>query len=157
DVRVRTALDYAFDFEFTNKAIFYGLYARTESFFENSPLKAKGMPSAAELALLEPFRDRLPAAVFGEPYRPPVSDGSGKDRKLLQEPDRLLQDAGWQSRDGKRVNAKGEELALEFLIIDPTSERILTAYVVNLKRLGLGVSIRRIDPAQYERRMKSFD
>jgi microcin C transport system substrate-binding protein len=157
DVRVRKALDYAFDFEFTNKAIFYGLYLRTESFFENSPLKARGKPSDAELALLEPFRDQLAPEVLAEPYRPPVSDGSGQDRRLLKEADKLLKDAGWQSRDGKRVNAKGEELSLEFLITDPTSERILTAYGENLKRLGIGVSIRRVDPAQYERRMKSFD
>jgi microcin C transport system substrate-binding protein len=157
DVRVRKALDYAFDFEFTNKAIFYGLYTRTETFFENSPLKARGKPSDAEMALLVPFRDRLPPEVFGEPYRPPVSDGTGQDRKLLREADRLLKEAGWQSRDGKRVNAKGDTLALEFLIIDPTSERILTGYTENLRRLGLDASIRRVDPAQYERRMKAFD
>jgi microcin C transport system substrate-binding protein len=157
DARVRKALDYAFDFEFTNKAIFYGLYTRTEAFFENSPLKAKGKPSDAEMRLLEPFRDRLPQEVFGEAYRPPVSDGTGQDRKLLREADRLLKEAGWQSRDGKRVNAKGDVLALEFLIIDPTSERILTGYTENLRRLGLDVSIRRVDPAQYERRMKAFD
>jgi microcin C transport system substrate-binding protein len=158
DMRVRKALDYAFDFEFTNKAIFYGLYTRTESFFENSTLKAQGKPSEAELVLLEPFRNRLPPEVFAEPYRPPVSDGSGKDRRLLQEADKLLKEAGWQSGNGKRSNAKGETLSLEFLITnDPTSERILTGYVENLRRLGLGVSIRRVDPAQYERRVKTFD
>jgi microcin C transport system substrate-binding protein len=157
DVRVRRALDYAFDFEFTNKAIFYGLYTRTESFFENSPLKARGKPSEAELALLEPFRGQLPLEVFAEPYRPPVSDGSGKDRRLLQEADKRLKEAGWQSKDGKRSNAKGETLSLEFLIIDPTSERILTSYSENLRRLGLDISIRRVDPAQYERRVKTFD
>jgi microcin C transport system substrate-binding protein len=158
DVRVRKALDYAFDFEFTNKAIFYGLYTRTESFFENSTMKAQGKPSAAELALLEPFRDRLPPEVFDEPYRPPVSDGSGTDRKLLRVADKLLKDAGWQiNKDSKRTNAKGEVLDLEFLIVDPTSERVLAGYVANLKSLGLSVSIRRADPAQYERRVKAFD
>ena len=91
DVRVRKALDYAFDFEFTNNAIFYGLYTRTESFFENSAMKARGKPSEAELALLEPFRNQLPPEVFEEPYRPPVSDASGKDRKLLQAADKLLE------------------------------------------------------------------
>jgi microcin C transport system substrate-binding protein len=158
DPRVRKALDYAFDFEFTNKNLFYGLYTRTESFFENSPMKAKGKPSEAELALLEPFRSQLPPEVFEEPYRPPVSDGSGKDRKLLQVADKLLNEAGWKIKDGKRTNAKGEVLDLEFLIRnDPTEERILTAYVENLSKLGLAVSVRRVDPAQYERRLKTRD
>jgi microcin C transport system substrate-binding protein len=157
DVRVRKALDYAFDFEWTNKNIFYGLYTRTESFFENSDLKASGPPGAAELALLEPFRAQLPAEVFGEPYKSPVSDGSGQDRKLLREAGRLLEEAGWQVKAGRRMNARGEPLDVEFLIVDPTSERILTPYVKNLQAIGVQTSIRRIDPAQYERRVKSFD
>ena len=157
DPRVRKALDYAFDFQFTNNAIFEGLYTRTESFFENSTMKAGGKPSAAELALLEPFRDQLPPEVFDEPYRPPVSDGSGKDRKLLQAADKLLGEAGWKIKDGKRVNGKGEVLDLEFLIYEPTTERVLTGYVENLTKLGLAVSVRRVDPAQYQRRVKSFD
>jgi microcin C transport system substrate-binding protein len=157
DPRVRKALDYAFDFEWTNKNIFYGLYTRTQSFFENSDMKASGKPSPAELELLEPFRAHLPAEVFEEPYTSPVSDGSGQDRKLLREAGRLLSAAGWEVKDGKRVNAKGEALELEFLVVDPTSERILTPYVKNLQAIGVGSSIRRIDPAQYERRVKSFD
>ncbi len=157
DVRVRKALDYAFDFEWTNKNIFYGLYTRTESFFENSDLKASGPPSAEEVALLEPFRAQLPAEVFGEPYKPPVSDGSGQDRRLLREAGRLLEEAGWQVKAGKRVNAGGETLDIEFLIVDPSTERILTPYVKNLQAIGVQTSIRRIDPAQYERRAKAFD
>lgn len=157
DVRVRKALDYVFDFEFTNKAIFHELYTRTETFFENSPMKASGKPSAAELALLEPFKASLPPEVFGEPYRPPVSDGSGKDRRLLRAADKLFNEAGWTVKNGTRVNAKGEVFDLEFLIVDPTSERILSNYVENLKSLGLVISIRRVDPAQYQRRVKSFD
>ena len=119
DVRVRKALDYAFDFEWTNKNIFYGLYKRTESFFENSDMKARASRAPAELALLEPFRAQLPPEVFEEPYKSPVSDGSGQDRKLLREAGRLLDEAGWKVKDGKRVDAKGEMLELEFLIIDP--------------------------------------
>jgi microcin C transport system substrate-binding protein len=157
DVRVRKALDYAFDFEFTNRSLFYGLYARTTSFFENSTLKAVGKPSEAELALLEPFRSQLPPEVLGEPYVPPVSDGTGKVRRPLQEADRLLKEAGWQIKDGKRINAKGETLDLEFLFIDATSERVLNGYAENLRRLGLSVSLRRVDAAQYERRVKTFD
>jgi microcin C transport system substrate-binding protein len=157
DVRVRKALDYAFDFEFTNKSLFYGLYTRTASFFENSPLKASGKPSEAELALLEPFRSQLPPQVFEEPYTPPVSDGTGKDRRLLQEADKLLKEAGWQIKDNKRVNPKGETLELEFLFVDATSERILAGYADSLRRLGLSINLRRVDPAQYERRRKVFD
>ena len=95
--------------------------------------------------------------MFGEAYKSPVSDGSGQDRKLLREAGRLLGEAGWQVKDGKRVNAKGEVLELEFLITDPATERILTAYVKNLQAIGVQTTIRRIDPAQYERRVKSFD
>lgn len=157
DVRVRKALDYVFDFEFANKTIFYELYTRTTSFFENSPMKAVGKPSPEELALLESFRASLPPEVFDEPYRPPVSDGSGKDRKLLQAADKLLNEAGWTVKNGARVNAKGEVFDLEFLIVDPTSERVGSNYVENLKRLGFAVSVRRVDPAQYQRRIKSFD
>jgi microcin C transport system substrate-binding protein len=157
DVRVRQALDLAFDFEWTNKNIFYGLYTRTESFFENSDMKAVGKPSPAELALLEPFRAQLPPEVFGEPYKPPVSDGSGQDRTLLREAARLLSEAGYQVKGGRRVNSKGEVLDLEFLITDPTSERLTQPYVKNLLALGIPATIRRIDPAQYERRVKSFD
>jgi microcin C transport system substrate-binding protein len=157
DIRVRKALDFAFDYEWTNKNIFYGLYTRTVSFFENSDMKAAGKPSAAEVALLEPFRAGLPKEVFEEPYISPVTDGSGQDRKLLREAGRLLSEAGWEVKDGKRVNAKGEVLDLEFLIVDPVTERILTAYVKNLQAIGVQSSIRRIDPAQYERRVKSFD
>ena len=157
DVRVRKALDYAFDFEWTNKNIFYSLYKRTESFFENSDMKAAGKPSPAELALLEPFRAQLPADVFEAPYTAPVSDGSGQDRKLLREAARLLSEAGYEVKGGKRVDANGEVLNLEFLITDPVSERILLPYTKNLEALGIGASVRRIDPAQYERRVKSFD
>jgi microcin C transport system substrate-binding protein len=157
DVRVRKALDYAFDFEWTNKNIFYSLYKRTESFFENSAMKAVGKPSPAELALLEPFRAQLPAEVFEAPYTAPTSDGSGQDRKLLREASRLLSEAGYEVKGGKRVDANGEPLNLEFLITDPVSERILLPYAKNLEALGIGASVRRIDPAQYERRVKSFD
>jgi len=157
DIRVRKALDYAFDFEWTNKNIFYDLYTRTESFFENSDMKASGKPSPAELALLAPFRGQLSAEVFDDAYKSPVSDGSGQDRKLLREAGRLLDEAGWRVKDGKRVNAKGEVLDLEFLISEPATERVLAGYVKNLQAIGIPATIRRVDPAQYQRRVKSFD
>ena len=157
DVRVRKALDYAFDFEWTNRNQFYKLYKRTHSFFENSDMKATGRPSEAELKLLEPFRDKLPREVFGEPYASPVSNGSGQDRKLLRTASKLLQQAGWVVKDGKRVNAKGEVLDIEFLLFSPTFERIIAPFVKNLKVLGIDARIRLVDPSQFQSRMKSFD
>ena len=155
--KLREALICAFDFEWTNKTIMYGSYDRTHSVFQNSDLMAKGKPSPEEVALLEPFRDKLPAEVFGEPYASPVSDGSGQDRKMLREAGRLLTEAGWQVKDGRRVNGSGETLELEFLIYEPTTERILSGFVKNLQAIGVQASVRRVDPAQYERRVKAFD
>ncbi len=157
DPRVRKALDHAFDFEWTNRNQFYGLYKRTNSFFENSEMKAEGPPSEAELALLEPYRDKLPKEVFEAPYTSPVSNGSGQDRKLLRTASRLLKEAGWTVKDGKRVNAKGEQFDIEFLIFSPTFERIIAPYVKNLKILGIDARIRLVDPSQYQERVKSFD
>jgi microcin C transport system substrate-binding protein len=157
DLRVRKALDLAFDYEWANKNLFYGLYRRTTSYFENSPMRAEGKPSQAELAVLEPHRAKLPPAVFAEPYVPPVSDGSGADRKLLREAAALLTEAGWSLKDGKRTNATGEVFEIEFLIFEPSFERILGPYVKSLQAIGVTASIRRVDPAQYERRLKAFD
>jgi microcin C transport system substrate-binding protein len=157
DIRVRQALDLAFDFEWTNKNQFYSLYERTQSFFENSEMKAVGLPTPAELRLLEKFRDQVPQSVFKKPYDPPVSNGSGQDRRLLRRASRLLKEAGWTLKEGKRTNSKGEVLDIEFLIFSPTFERVIAPYVKNLKLLGIPSSIRRVDPAQYQERLKSFD
>ncbi|MGE0008534.1 MAG: extracellular solute-binding protein [Parvibaculaceae bacterium] len=157
DIRVREALDLAFDFEWTNANLFYGSYDRTTSFFQNSPLMARGKPSAEELRILEPFRDQLRPEVFEEAYVPPISDGSGQDRKLLRQAAQLLAEAGWKRQGTLLVNAKGERLTMEFLIEDPTSERILAPYVKNLRLLGIDATMRSIDPAQHEQRIKDFD
>ncbi len=158
DRRVRKALDYAFDFEWTNKNLFYGLYKRTTSYFVNSDLEAKGKPTEAEQKLLEPFRDQLPAEVFGEPYTPPVSNGSGRDRRQLSTASKLLREAGWTVNDrGVRVNKKGEPLTIELLMEDPGLEKIFGFYVEKLKALGIQASIRPIDAAQYQVRQKNFD
>jgi microcin C transport system substrate-binding protein len=157
DIRVRKAFDLAFDFEWMNANLFYGSYQRTTSFFENSALMAKGKPSPEELQILEPFRTELRPEVFEDAYLPPVSDGSGQDRKLLKQASELLAEAGWK-RDGTLlVNAKGEKFTVEFLIDGPSSERILAPYAKNLRLLGIDTTLRGIDPAQQEQRMKEFD
>ncbi len=157
DPRVRRALDFAFDYEWTNKNVFYGLYKRTTSYFENSDMKAMGKPSPEEQALLQPHKDKLPAAVFDEPYMPPIADGTGTDRKVMREANRLLIEAGWTLKDNKRVNATGEVFEIEFLVTDQTSERILGKYVEALRSLGIATSIRKIDETAYQRRVKQFD
>ena len=132
DPRLREALCDAFDFEWTNKTIMYGSYDRTVSVFQNSDMMAEGKPGADELALLEPFRGRVPDEVFGEPYMPPVSDGSGQDRVLLRKASQLLKDAGCAIKDGKRVLPNGEPVAIEFLIDEPTFEPHHMPFIKNL-------------------------
>ena len=158
DVRVRRAFDMAFDFEWENKNLFYDLYKRTTSYFENSDLKATGLPSPDELALLEPFKAQLPPEVFGLPYTPPVTDGSGSDeRKALREAGNLLDAAGWTNKNGQRVNAKGDPLDVEFLIFEQGFERIIAPFIARLEKIGVKAAIRRVDPAQYQQRIKTFD
>lgn len=158
DPRVRRAIGLAFDFEWSNKNLFYNLYNRTTSYFQNAAsMMAKGKPSPAELALLAPFKDKLPAEVFGEVETPPVSDGSGRDRKLLRRADKLLRAAGWMLQKRKRVNAKGEQLTVEFLRASPSFDRIVSPFIKNLQLLGIDARIRPVDAAQFQRRLKSFD
>ncbi|PWR20340.1 extracellular solute-binding protein [Zavarzinia aquatilis] len=157
DARVRRALGLAFDFEWSNKALFYGAYTRTQSFFANSELAASGEPGPAELALLEPFRDRLPPEVFGPAWTAPVSDGSGQDRKLLVEAKKLLAEAGGKVVDKKLVAPDGTPFTLEFLMDDVTFERVTTPFIANLGLLGITAAIRTVDPPQYVDRVNNFD
>jgi microcin C transport system substrate-binding protein len=149
DKRVREALGLAFDFEWSNKNLFFELYTRTKSFFENSDMKAEGLPGPEELKLLEPYRDKLAPEVFGEPYSPPVTDGSGRNRDNLRRANELLTAAGYGNG--------GKPLTVEILSFESGFDRIIIPYIDNLKRIGVNASLRRVDPAQYERRMKSFD
>ena len=157
DVRVRQALDRAFDFEWENKNLFFGLYKRTVSFFEPLSYKAEGPPSQEELKLLEPFRPQLRPEVFGKPYVPPVSDGSGQDRKLLRQASDLLDAAGWKRNGTYRMNDKGERLTIEFLNDSPSMERVTMPYLRNLRLLGIDANIRTVDEAQYQDRLKNYD
>ncbi|HEU4476028.1 MAG TPA: extracellular solute-binding protein, partial [Methyloceanibacter sp.] len=157
DPLVRKALDLAFDFEWTNRNVFYGLYERTQSFFENSPMKAEGEPSEAERALLNGLGAPVSAEALGPAYLPAKSDGSGQDRNLLMQAGKLLDEAGYTVKKGVRVGPDGEPLKLEILTFEPTFERLTAPYVKNLKLLGIDARIRMVDPAQYQQRLKNFD
>jgi microcin C transport system substrate-binding protein len=157
DRRLREALIDAFDFEWTNKNIMYGSYERTHSVFQNSPMMAEGKPGAAELPLLEPFRGKLPDEVFGEPYLPPVTDGSGQDRQWLRRGAQLLIDAGCELRNGKRVLPNGKPITIEFLIDEPTFQPHHLPYIKNLGVLGIDATLRVVDPVQYRARVDAFD
>lgn len=157
DPRVREALIDAFDFEWTNKTIMYGAYARTVSPFQNSDLMASGMPSADELKLLEPFRGQVPDEVFGAPFTPPVTDGSGQDRVLLRKASRLLNEAGCPIKDGKRRLPNGDVFRLEFLLDEPAFQAHHAPYVKNLATLGIEASVRLVDPVQHRARLDDFD
>jgi microcin C transport system substrate-binding protein len=159
DRRVREALGYAFDFEWTNKTLFYGQYQRTASYFENTELASEGPPSEAELALLEPYRDRLPTEVLGPAWQPPTTDGSGNNRDNLRKAVALLKEAGWEVRGGRLVNAAtGEPMAFEIMLDQGgLFERITGPFVKTLERLGVAATVRTVDDAQYQRRLDEFD
>jgi microcin C transport system substrate-binding protein len=157
DARLREAIINAFDFEWTNQNIMYGAYKRTTSVFQNSSMTAQGKPAPEELELLEPFRGKVPDEVFGEPYMPPVSDGSGQDRALLRKASQLLQQAGWTVKDGKRAGPKGETIAIEFLIDEPTFQPHHMPFIKNLGAIGIDATLRIVDPVQYKKRTDEFD
>jgi microcin C transport system substrate-binding protein len=157
DIRVRRALSLCFDFEWTNANLQYGTRVRTQSFFNRSEFAADGIPSPAELALLEPFRAELPTEAFGEAIVQPVSDGSGKDRALLRKASQLLAEAGW-NRDGQFVvNDKGERLKAEFLSDGEALNRLFLPWSENMKAIGIDASVRQVDPTQAAFRENNFD
>ena len=157
DPRIREALGLAFDFEWTRKTIMFGSYERMTSYFENSDSKAVGKPSPEELKLLEPWRGKVPDEVFGEPFLPPVSDGSGSDRNLLRKADEMLRAAGCK-RDGNALKLpNGQPFEIEFLDSSPALQPHTQPFQANLKRLGINATSRLVDPAQYQRRLQEFD
>ncbi|ARN75857.1 extracellular solute-binding protein [Oceanicoccus sagamiensis] len=158
DSRVRQALNYAFDYEWSNKNLFYGLYARTNSFFANSELASSGIPEGRELEILEEFRGSVPDSVFTQTYTNPISDGSGNNRGNLRKAAKLLKEAGWVVKDNQLVNAKtGQPFTIEMIIYAPSSERIVNPYAKALKRLGIVMTVKNVEISQYINRMRSFD
>ena len=158
DPQVRHALAYAFNFEWSNKALFYGQYERTRSYFQNSEMAATGLPGPDEMKLLEPFRADLPPEVFTQEYNPPKGDEGGNIRSNLRTASKLLTEAGWVIKDGKRINAKtGKPFAFEMLLVSPLFERIALPFAKNLEKLGIAMTVRTIDTAQYRRRLDTFD
>ena len=153
---MREAVGMGFDFEWSNERLFYGLYTRKNSFFVKTKMQAIGMPSTEEIVLLEPFRDSLPSEVFDIPYDPPITDGTGKNRKNIRKAGKLLDDAGWKIVDGKRTK-DGEVLTVEFLDDGPSFERIVNPFIKNLERLGITATFRTVDRAQFQRRFEDFD
>lgn len=157
DPRVRQALAHAFDFEWSNKALFYSQYTRNESYFSNSELASHGLPSPEELKILEPLKGRIPDEVFTKEYHAPKTDGSGNIRPNLAIALKLLQQAGWTVKNGRLTNAKGEPFSFEILLVQPAFERITQPFIQNLKRLGIDAHIRTVDTSQYKYRLDHFD
>jgi microcin C transport system substrate-binding protein len=158
DRRVREALGWAFDFERSNQTLFYGQYKRTRSYFDNSEMAARGLPSAAELELLEPYRDQLPPEVFTTEYNPPATPGDGRIRDNLRRAYELLTAAGWQVESNRLVHTEtGQPFEFEILLVSPLFERITLPYKQNLERLGINVRVRTVDTAQYIKRLETYD
>jgi len=157
NVDVRHALTLAFDFQWMNRVLFYNSYKRYDSYFTNSFLASSGLPSPDELALLKPFRTKIPDAVFTTPFSLPVTDGSGYNLPQLEQAMKLLNAAGWRVKNFKLVNAAGQQMSLEILLSDQLFERIAISYAADLKLLGIDATVHTIDTATYERRVQNFD
>ncbi|MGV6474431.1 extracellular solute-binding protein [Azotobacter vinelandii] len=157
DRRVREALGLLFDFEWSNKQLFFSSYKRTSSYFENSEMAAHQLPDEEELKILEPLREQLPPEVFSEVYRPPVTNGDGIIRDQKRRAYQLLQEAGYRIENDRMVGPDGKPLAFEFMLHQTNLERILLPYKRNLGELGIDMQIRRVDVPQYINRMRNRD
>ena len=158
DPRVRQAMGLLFNFEWSNNVLFYGQYTRSRSFFENSDLASEGLPSEAELEILEPYRGRIPDEVFTKVFEVPKTDGTQNIRDKLGQANALFKEAGWEVTNGQMVHTEsGEKMVVEFLLNTPSFERIIAPFLENLSRLGISGSIRTVEPAQYQNRVREFD
>ncbi len=157
DVRVREAFNLAFNFEWINKNLFYEQYVRTDSYFGNTDLQAKGLPEGRELEILKEIADNVPREVFTTEYKNPVNATPEEARKNLSHATKLLAEAGWKVKDGVLTNAAGTQLSAEFLLVQPDFERIVLPYKNILEKLGIKASVRTVDTSQYQRRHDTFD
>ena len=157
DVRVRRAFNLAYDFEWANQNLFFGQYTRTSSYFQGQELAAKGLPSPAELSLLEPLRDKLPPEVFTQEYKNPANTAPTDFRTHLREAAQLLKEAGYTVVDNKLQNSAGEQLSVEFLIDEEVFQRVILPFVENLRRLGIDARVRQVDSTEMKRREDNFD
>lgn len=159
DAKVREALAYAFDFEWSNKQYAFGTYIRNNSFFENSDLASSGVPEGKELEILEQFRGQIPEEVFTKEYMPPKTSGSGKDiRRNLRKAAELLKEAGWEiNKETKLREKNGTVLSFEVLLVSPSFERWVAPFIGNLEKIGVKANMRVVDASQYQSRVESFD
>jgi microcin C transport system substrate-binding protein len=158
DRRVRWALNHMFDFEWTNKTLFYGAYTRIKSYFSNSELASSGLPAPGEMKLLNPYRSRIPEEVFTREYSPPATDGSGNIRAQIRTALRLLNEAGWVLKGGVLTDKKtGRPFEFEILLVSPGMERVAIPFKKNLERIGIKAAIRVVDSSQYVNRVDSYD
>ena len=154
---VRQALGMLFDFEWSNRVLFYDAYQRSLSYYPNSPFSATGLPAGQEFLYLDQHRDQLPPELFLQPFRLPTTDGRGIPRDTLRKAVELFKQAGWTLQDGRLQNDDGRSLAFEVLLVNPSLERIVLPWRTNLARLGIELHIRTVDRAQYKARLDQFD
>jgi len=158
DARLRQAFNYAFDFDEMNKQLFYGQYKRIDSYFYGTELACSGVPQGSELEILNAVKAEIPADLFTKPYTNPVNSNPQALRTNLRTALKLLKDAGYEIKDTKLINSKtGERLSVEFLLVQPTFERVVLSYKPALERLGIEVRVRTVDVSQYQNRLRQWD
>ncbi|MDO6459074.1 extracellular solute-binding protein [Granulosicoccaceae sp. 1_MG-2023] len=157
DLRVRKALTYLYDFEAIQRTALYGQFERATHYFQGAGYASEGVPTGLELEILEPYREQLPEGLFDQPFSLPVSDGSGRDRRIKRQALSLFREAGWELKSGKLLNAAGEQFALEIISGSPDAERYTAPYIQNLKSVGIDASFRVVDSAQWRARARSGD
>lgn len=156
DIAVRQAINLLYDFETIKRTILYNQYERINSYFPNSEYGVNGPPTPEEIAVLEPFRDRLSTEVFIQEFKAPVTDGSGRNRQQLRQALALFNGAGWELSDGKLMK-DGQQMSIELLMVSPDGQRVAAPFLQNLNKAGIETNVRLVDAAQYQVRMDDFD